>query len=107
MEHSLGTLKELLNFNLTNNTSMADKTDVLKKIYFDRSGFGSMRRTFAEAKVKDKTITMSDVKTFFEDWWRRRRSNRKDLIVSLHHMLSMNIKLIYSLLMMYPIKDIK
>ena len=33
MEHSQGTLKELLNFNLTNNKSMADKTDVLKNIY--------------------------------------------------------------------------
>ena len=38
MEHSLGTLKELLNFNLTNNNSMADKTDVPKKNYRNRSG---------------------------------------------------------------------
>ena len=59
MEHSQGTLKELLTFNLTNNNSMADKTDVLKNIYVDRSGFGSIRRTFAEAKAKYKTITMS------------------------------------------------
>ena len=34
MEHSQGTLKELLNFNLTNSNSMADKTDVLKKDLF-------------------------------------------------------------------------
>ena len=53
---------------------MTDKTDVLKKIYFDRSGFGSIRRTFAEAKAKDKTITMTDVKTFFEDYVEKKKT---------------------------------
>ena len=37
---------------------MASKTDVLKKIYFDRSGFGSMQTTYKDAKQKDPSITL-------------------------------------------------
>ena len=46
---------------------MTTKTDVLKKIYFDRSGFGSMQTTYKDAKEKDNSITMNDVKDFFEE----------------------------------------
>ena len=42
-----------------------NKEDVLKKIYYDRSGYGSMQTTFQDAKQQDKTITMNDVKDFF------------------------------------------
>ena len=31
---------------------MTTKTDVLKKIYFDRSGSGSMQTTYKDAKEK-------------------------------------------------------
>ena len=39
--------------------------DVIKSIYFDRSGSGSMKTTLKEAREKDKTITMADVQQFF------------------------------------------
>ena len=55
---------------------MADKTDVLKKVYFDRSGFGSIKRTYEEAKAKDNTITMMDVKTFFEDYVEKKKQQK-------------------------------
>ena len=55
---------------------MTDKTDVLKKVYFDRSGFGSIKRTYEEAKAKDNTITMMDVKTFFEDYVEKKKQQK-------------------------------
>ena len=47
---------------------MADvnKDDVIKKIYFDRSGFGSVATTFKDAKAKEPSITLNDVKEFFK-----------------------------------------
>ena len=39
--------------------------DVIKSIYFDRSGSGSMKTTLKEAREKDKTITMAGVQQFF------------------------------------------
>ena len=55
---------------------MASKTDVLKKIYFDRSGFGSLQTTYKDAKEKDKSITMNDVKDFFEELVERKTQLR-------------------------------
>jgi hypothetical protein len=45
---------------------MSNKNDVISKIYFDESGYGSIKTTFEDAKKKDKTITIEDVKEFFE-----------------------------------------
>ena len=42
-----------------------NKNDIISKIYFDRSGFGSKATTLRDAKEKDKTITMKDVEEFF------------------------------------------
>ena len=41
------------------------KADTISKIYYDPAGYGSLRNTFKEAKNKDGTITIQDVKTFF------------------------------------------
>ena len=44
-----------------------NKEDVIKKnIYFDRSGFGSVATTFKDAKAKEPSITLNDVKEFFK-----------------------------------------
>ena len=42
------------------------KEEILKFIYFDPSGYGSIKQTYEEAKKKDKTITMKDVKDFMD-----------------------------------------
>jgi hypothetical protein len=45
---------------------MSNKNDVISKIYFDKSGYGSIKTTFEDAKKIDKTITIEDVKEFFD-----------------------------------------
>ena len=45
---------------------MSDKNKIISDIYFDRSGFGSIANTFQDAKAKDKSITLADVKAWFE-----------------------------------------
>ena len=43
-----------------------NKDDVIKNIYFDRSGFGSVAITYKDAKKKEPSITLNDVKDFFK-----------------------------------------
>ena len=45
---------------------MTSKQDIINKVYYDRAGFGSKKRTLQEAKEKDKTITAKDVEEFFK-----------------------------------------
>ena len=44
---------------------MSIKDEVISKIYFDRSGFGSILKTDQDAKKKDDTITLESVKNWF------------------------------------------
>ena len=43
-----------------------DKNSTIKKIYYDLAGFGSMQATLKDARAKDKTITLNDVKAWFK-----------------------------------------
>ena len=45
---------------------MTGKQDTIRKIYFDPVGFSSIKQTFEDARKKDKTITLNDVKQFFK-----------------------------------------
>ena len=40
------------------------KDEILNFICFDPAGYGSIKQTYDEAKKKDKSITMKDVKDF-------------------------------------------
>ena len=42
------------------------KAKNISKTYNDLSGFGSIKQTFEEARKKDKTITLNDVKAWKE-----------------------------------------
>ena len=42
-----------------------NKNDIINKIYFEKSGYGSMQNTLKDAKQVDKTIKLEDVKTWF------------------------------------------
>ncbi len=42
-----------------------DKNELLNKLYYDPSGFQSQQRLYKEAKQKDNTITMKDVKEWY------------------------------------------
>ena len=41
------------------------KQKIINDIYYDRSGFGSLRTTLQDAKARDPSITMVDVRRFF------------------------------------------
>jgi len=45
---------------------MSDKQSIISKIYFDKSGFGSKKITFEDARKIDKSIKMTDVDEFFK-----------------------------------------
>ena len=42
------------------------KDEILNFIYFDPAGFGSVKETYTEARKKDKSITIKDVKDFID-----------------------------------------
>ena len=44
---------------------MSSKQDIIRSIYFDRSGFGSRATTLKDSKEKDASITKDDVEEFF------------------------------------------
>ena len=44
---------------------MSSKQEIIGKIYYDKSGFGSKATTLRDAREKDKTIKMEDVEAFF------------------------------------------
>jgi hypothetical protein len=53
---------------------MSEKKDeIIKKIYFDPSGFGSIQNTYKEARQKDKTISLDYVK----EWFKRNTEQKK------------------------------
>ena len=45
--------------------SSNNKDAVISSIYYDRSGYGSIQTTFKDAKQKDKTITLQNVRDRF------------------------------------------
>ena len=46
---------------------MSDKDKIIHDVYYDRAGFGSQRVTYLDAKKKDTSITMQDVKDWFSE----------------------------------------
>ena len=41
------------------------KDEIISKVYFDRSGFGSISKTYQDANKKANTITLDNVKNWF------------------------------------------
>ena len=39
-----------------------NKHDIISKIYYDKSGYGSITTTYKDAKQKEQSITLNDVK---------------------------------------------
>ena len=48
---------------------------LIKKIYYDPAGYGTVQETYKEAKKLDSTIKVSDVK----DWYGRNIERKKQL----------------------------
>ena len=55
---------------------LSSKTELLKKNYYDKSGFGSMKTTYEDAKKKNKFITRDDVKDFFKEYVEQKKQLR-------------------------------
>ena len=55
--------------------SSYNKDDIISSIYYDRSGFGSVATTYKDAKAKDETITLNDVK----EWFKKNVEQKKQL----------------------------
>jgi hypothetical protein len=41
------------------------KNNIIKSIYYDKSGFGSVQSTYQKARQKDASIRIKDVKDWF------------------------------------------
>ena len=52
-----------------------NKNDIISKIYYDRSGFGSISTTYKDAKEKEPSITLNDVK----EWFKKNVEQKKQL----------------------------
>ena len=44
-----------------------NKNDIISKVYYDPSGYGSIQNTWTDAHEKDPSIRQSDVKEWFEN----------------------------------------
>lgn len=44
---------------------MSSKQEIINKVYFDKSGFGSKSNTLRDVRETDKSITMDDINEFF------------------------------------------
>ena len=42
-----------------------DKDNIINKIYYDPSGYSSIQKTYQEARDKDSSITLKNVKEWF------------------------------------------
>ena len=43
-----------------------NKHDIISKIYYDKPGYGSITTTYKDAKQKEQSITLNDVKEWFQ-----------------------------------------
>ena len=43
-----------------------DKNEIIKKVYYDPAGFESIQATLKDAKAKNNTIKIDDVKAWFK-----------------------------------------
>ena len=48
------------------NMANINKNDIISKIYYDKSGYGSITTTYKDAKQKEQSITLNDVKEWFQ-----------------------------------------
>ena len=83
-----------------------NKHDIIRKIYYDRSGYGSITTTYNDAKQKEQSITLNDVK----EWYKRSIEQKKQLrgrnsFIAPHPYFEFQSDVF--LLMTYPIKKLK
>ena len=84
-----------------------NKNDIRSKTYFDTSGYGSITTTYKDAKQKEQSITLNDVKEWFQKNIEQKKQLRgKSSFISPHPYFEFQLDLFF-LLMTYPIKNLK
>ena len=56
------------------------KDDIIMKVYYEPSGFGSRKTTLADARKLDKTITKDDVDNFMSKNTDQRNSREATIL---------------------------
>ena len=75
---------------------MSSKQDVIHDVYYDRAGFGSLKKTLDEARKKDPSIRMEDVKQFFsKNVEERRRPRGQNSFVAPHSFYEFQLDLFF------------
>ena len=73
-----------------------NKDGIINKIYFDRSGFGSVATTYRDAKKKEPSITLDDVKAWFKNNVEQKRKQRgMNSFVAPHNSFAYQIDLFF------------
>ena len=78
---------------------------IVSKTYYDRSGYGSITTTYKDAKQKEQSISINDVK----EWFKKNIEQKKQLrgnnsFIAPHPYFEFQLDF---LLMTYPIKNLK
>ena len=55
------------------------KNDVISKIYYEPSGYGSLKTTLDDSRKINKSITIDDVKQFFKENVEQKKETTKRL----------------------------
>ena len=96
-------LKNITFINIAN----INTNDIISKICHDKSGYGSITTTYKDAKQKEQSITLNDVK----EWFQKNIEQKKQLrgtnsFIAPHPYFEFQLDLFF-LLMTYPIKNLK
>ena len=57
-----------------------EKSEIIKKTYYDRAGYGSIQKAYQDAKNRDNTITLENVR----NWFYQNVENKKNLQDTIH-----------------------
>ena len=75
---------------------MTSKQDIINDVYYDRAGFGSLKKTLDAARKKDSSIRMEDVKQFFaKNVEERRRPRGQNSFVAPHSFWEFQLDLFF------------
>ena len=75
--------------------SSEDKDKIINDIYYNESGYGSVKTTYNDARLKNNKITLKYVQNWFDKNMPKKRNQEAQTVLSLH-MLIMSISLTYS-----------
>ena len=61
-----------------------NKNDIVRKIYYDKSGYGSITTTYKDSKQKEQSVTLNDVKEFKKNIEQKKQLIGKNSFIAPH-----------------------